>query len=144
MELCFHNRWGTICDDDWTVNSAQVVCRQLGYPTDGAIGALTTRDAFFGQGDGPVFLKKLNCLGNESHLLQCSSELLNELGQHNCAHIRDAGVICPGKGMAKINLNFSGLLRAFDLNLRKNLGIRPSTTAIKLDECMTVYIKGYV
>ena len=86
-----------MCDDNWMVDSAQVVCRQLGYPTDGAIGALTTSGAFFGQGEGPIFLKNFNCLGNESHLLQCNSELLSEVGQHNCAHIEDAGVICPGR-----------------------------------------------
>ena len=31
VELCFHNRWGTVCDDDWSVNNAKVVCRQLGF-----------------------------------------------------------------------------------------------------------------
>lgn len=97
VEVCFHNRWGTVCDDNWMVDSAQVVCWQLGYPADGAIGALTTSGAFFGQGEGPIFLKNFNCLGNESHLLQCNSELLSEVGQHNCAHIEDAGVICPGR-----------------------------------------------
>ena len=96
VELCFHNRWGTICDDNWMADSAQVVCRQLGYPTEGEVGALVTRNAFFGQGKGPIFLDRFSCRGNETHLLQCSSELLTELGQHNCAHTEDAGVICPG------------------------------------------------
>ena len=35
VEICINNQWGTVTDDGWNSNDAKVVCRQLGYPTDG-------------------------------------------------------------------------------------------------------------
>ena len=35
VELCVDGRWRTICSSRWDHNDAAVVCRQLGYPTEG-------------------------------------------------------------------------------------------------------------
>ena len=37
VEVCLSQRWGTVTDDGWSTAEVQVVCRQLGYNTQGEL-----------------------------------------------------------------------------------------------------------
>ena len=87
MEVYYAGEWGTVCDDDWDLNDAQVVCRQLGLGP--AVSARTR--AFYGRGSGRIWLDEVHCVGNESTLEHCSH---GGWGSHDCSHSEDAGVQC--------------------------------------------------
>ena len=87
VEVQFHGKWGTICDNYWDLKDADVVCRQLGY--DGALSAL--RHAAFGQGTGPIWLNRVYCRGYEKSVSQCAH---TGWGGHSCGHQNDVSVVC--------------------------------------------------
>ena len=68
VEVYYNGQWGTMCDDGWDLNDAQAVCRELGF--DRAISA--SIGAFYGQGNGRIWLSGVNCVGTEFTIGDCS------------------------------------------------------------------------
>uniref|UniRef100_A0A3B4E9T1 ZP domain-containing protein n=1 Tax=Pygocentrus nattereri TaxID=42514 RepID=A0A3B4E9T1_PYGNA len=65
VELYHNGRWGTVCDDDWNMNAATVVCRQLGCGK--ALAAPV--NGRFGPGSGPIWMDNTQCQGTEAYLI---------------------------------------------------------------------------
>ena len=94
----YHNgEWGTVCDDGWDFNAAQVVCRELN--TGGAVEV--KHSAYYGQGSGPIWLDGVHCDGTELTIGDCTH--LGE-GKQNCDHTRDVGVKCQPVGKLLLSL----------------------------------------
>nr|XP_054764215.1 deleted in malignant brain tumors 1 protein-like [Lytechinus pictus] len=91
IEVLYDGSWGTVCDINWDLRDARVVCRMLGY--DGALDA--PRSARFGQGSGRVLLKYVNCEGSEDNLADCAHAGIE---RYPCMHSRDAGAVCYSGG----------------------------------------------
>ncbi|KAI4879576.1 hypothetical protein NFI96_032119 [Prochilodus magdalenae] len=89
LEVFHDDQWGTVCNDNWDVSTAAVVCRELGCGEAVAIAW----NSHFGPGSGPIWMDDVYCSGPESTLKHCKTA---GWGKHNCDHFKDVGVICSG------------------------------------------------
>uniref|UniRef100_A0AAZ1Y0C4 SRCR domain-containing protein n=1 Tax=Oreochromis aureus TaxID=47969 RepID=A0AAZ1Y0C4_OREAU len=90
VEVYHNNSWGTVCDDGWDLNDAEVVCRELNCGS--ALKVPTS--AHFGAGTGKIWLDHVTCSGNESSLTECQH---SGFGSNTCERGQDAAVICSGE-----------------------------------------------
>uniref|UniRef100_UPI00358FB420 HHIP-like protein 1 n=1 Tax=Myxine glutinosa TaxID=7769 RepID=UPI00358FB420 len=88
VEVYAGGKWGSVCDDLWSLPAAHVVCRQLGFPE--AARALK-RSTFISAVERPFLLDDVICEGRERSLLDCRHQVL---GKHNCLDGENAGVEC--------------------------------------------------
>ena len=90
VEVRHGEEWHTVCDTDWNLSKAQVVCEQLecGHAMNAPGGA------HFGQGSGSVVAASDLCFNNVTSLQRCSR---NGFQSSRCGHDHDAGTLCAGK-----------------------------------------------
>ena len=86
-----------------------MVCRQLNYT--GLIAV--NKSLRFGPGMGPIWLDDVDCTGRESSIGQCQSQLI---GEHNCGHNEDVGVIC-GEWLKLLTTQCNSVLLAINFVL---------------------------
>lgn len=88
VEVYQNGQWGTICDENWGKEEAEVVCKELGYSR----AMFAYKKAHSGEGTGPIFLSNVNCDGTESSIIECAHDGWGVTG--SCTHKDDAGVRC--------------------------------------------------
>ena len=92
VEVYLDGQWGTVCDHDFDLVDADVVCRQLGHGAAQEVRA----NAAFGEGSGPIQMDAVACQGREDRLTQCA---YTDTRFTDCGHSRDVGVVCSATGV---------------------------------------------
>ncbi|XP_045465990.1 uncharacterized protein LOC123674890 [Harmonia axyridis] len=126
LEVKYHDVWGTVCDDDFNDDAAKVVCKNLGYK-----GTVTVKkEAYFGEGKGPIWLDQVTCFGNESKLEKCSHW---KWGENNCEHNEDVGVICINSDTSEMERHVKSPqeINASTVTMNPSYPIYPSTCGLR-------------
>ncbi|NWR39298.1 LOX3B oxidase, partial [Tachuris rubrigastra] len=126
VEVFYNDEWGTICDDDFTLGNAHVLCRHLGFVA--ATG--WAHSAKYGKGVGRIWLDNVNCAGGEKSIGDCKHR---GWGNSDCSHEEDAGVICKDE-------RIPGFKDSNVIEVRKLMARVGSTTIPQniLDGCLGV------
>ncbi|XP_072122263.1 uncharacterized protein [Mobula birostris] len=90
VEILYNGSWGTVCDDDWDIEDARVVCNQMNcrapIETSGEEGNHTK-----GSNTSAILLSNVQCRGDETVLWGCRSP---DWLEQDCHHKEDVWVKC--------------------------------------------------
>ncbi|XP_031566219.1 deleted in malignant brain tumors 1 protein-like [Actinia tenebrosa] len=83
----YKGQWGTVCNDIWGWNHANVTCRQLGFTKAASYWG-------WGRGEGTVWLDYMACTGSEASLQDCPHNGWGVVSSNCNGHTEDASVHC--------------------------------------------------
>lgn len=104
VEIYADGTWHTICGKGFTKSSAEVICRILGYA--GLKTYFVNTANGFGKGYGSIILSHLQCLGNETSILDCPHR-----ANIDCEHSNDVGIECSGNTILSWKMLMSVIIK---------------------------------
>jgi hypothetical protein len=148
VEVCVNNgHWGTVCDYGWDNSDAEVVCRQLGYPSE---GAMAYGGAHFGSGTGLIVLEDLSCTGSENSIFECEFNT-----DHLCNFLEnklDSGVICqqkPSRSLSSSSLTSTSSIQSAtaitlpSVHSTTTLAVTTSTPLVAFINALIISLHGF-
>ena len=96
VEVYYSGRWGTVCNDGWDEQDANIVCRQLGYESSELSDfGLAAKDR--------ILLDNIICSRNALSLASCGHYGVSiRVGCNYHGYYKVAGVKCFGECQKKI------------------------------------------
>ncbi|XP_010214473.1 PREDICTED: scavenger receptor cysteine-rich domain-containing protein SCART1-like, partial [Tinamus guttatus] len=95
VEMPLNGTWVRVLDDQWDLNDASVVCRQLQCGEAEQVYNPPKPE----RGTGSVGLRRVQCAGKESHLTLCNTSLP---AAAPAGIAEDVGVVCSGAAEVRL------------------------------------------
>ncbi|XP_063338333.1 scavenger receptor cysteine-rich type 1 protein M130-like [Pelmatolapia mariae] len=86
LQVKSNQRWSSVCEEDFDLQDAEVVCRELGCGPPSLL-----QGALYGEVEAPVWSREFQCGGHESALLDCRS---SGSVRNSCSPGKAAGLTC--------------------------------------------------
>ncbi|CAI5692511.1 unnamed protein product [Oreochromis niloticus] len=86
LQVKSNQRWSSVCEDDFDLQDAEVVCRELGCGPPSLL-----QGALYGEVEAPVWSREFQCGGHESALLDCGS---SGSARSSCSPGKAVGLTC--------------------------------------------------
>ncbi|EKX33789.1 hypothetical protein GUITHDRAFT_81115, partial [Guillardia theta CCMP2712] len=99
LEVLHEGVWGTVCDKDFGSESANAICKSLGFAEGGVSKTKCSLQTKYGgckansEDTSPIWLSDVQCIGFERDIIGCHR---SEWGDTQCTHDDDIGVCCRG------------------------------------------------
>ena len=90
VEMKLRGRWGTVADDAWDMDDAEVVCQQLGCGS----AAHTIFTSQILEAHSTLMLVHVNCKGTEKAIWDCN---IKRWGPYSLRRTYNASVVCQGE-----------------------------------------------
>ena len=87
LEVLFENEWGTVCSGGIGAETAETLCKALGFTLGGKVVSQ------YGGGKGEIWLDEVSCQGEEGDIGDCKHA---PWGKVSCQHGDDVGLCCFG------------------------------------------------
>uniref|UniRef100_A0A8C8G8Z8 Lysyl oxidase homolog n=1 Tax=Oncorhynchus tshawytscha TaxID=74940 RepID=A0A8C8G8Z8_ONCTS len=124
VEVYYNGEWGTVCDDDFSIHAANILCRELGF-----VEAVSwSPSSKYGKGEGRIWLDNVHCSGRERTLAQCKS---NGFGVSDCKHSEDVGVVCNQRHTGILNVQIEEVRIRAIYSQRKRVPITEGYLEVK-------------
>ena len=94
VEVFYRGMWGKICQTEWGLDDAKVVCNQLGF--QGALAKVI--DSEVNKEKIPFLMSKVSCSGHESDLASCK----RTDGEYECANDKGAQALCKPSTLFRV------------------------------------------